>query len=206
METAEILFFSARLLGSFVFVGAFRSVTRMLRLPKLASRGSSSVLPLLRSRYSTAAAGSIGELDLQHFASIVGPTNVVTEAADLENYNTDWMRKYVGHSKVALRPGSTEEVSKILAHCNEQRIPVVPQGGNTGLVGGSVPIKDELVLSLNRMNQVRRSVLSGAARGRRSPTQSSEWPRPRPQSMAHVHTHARFTHGPRRLHIPFSRE
>lgn len=130
---------------------------RMHRLPNhlgLTRRSPSSVLPLLCSRFTTAPAAGIGELDLQHFASIVGPANVVTEADALQAFNTDWMRKYVGHSKVALRPGSTDDVSKILAHCNAQQISVVPQGGNTGLVGGSVPIKEELVLSLGRMNEI----------------------------------------------------
>lgn len=129
----------------------------MLRLPKhlgLAGRGAASWPRLLHSRFSTDTARVIDALDMQHFASIVGPANVITEPDALENFNTDWMRKYVGHSKMALRPGSTEEVSKVLAYCNAQRIAVVPQGGNTGLVGGSVPLKDELVLSLARMNDV----------------------------------------------------
>eukprot|EP00884_Botryococcus_braunii_P004609 jgi/Botrbrau1/14149/Bobra.182_3s0090.2 len=65
------------------------------------------------------------------------------------------MGKYTGKSTLALRPKSTEEVSKILAHCNKRRLAVVPQGGNTGLVGGSVPVFDEVVLSTSRLNQVR---------------------------------------------------
>jgi len=94
------------------------------------------------------------DLDVQHFASIVGGANVLTSPADLEPYNTDWMRKYVGNSKLAVRPGSTAEVSRVLAHCHAERIGVVPQGGNTGLVGGSVPVADEVVLSLGRMDRV----------------------------------------------------
>ena len=68
----------------------------------------------------------------------------------LEGYNTDWLRTVRGESKVALRPKSTAEVSEILAHCNERRIAVCPQGGNTGLVGGSVPVFDEVVVSTAR--------------------------------------------------------
>ena len=64
------------------------------------------------------------------------------------------VRRYRGNSRLALRPGSTDEVSRILRHCNERRLSVVPQGGNTGLVGGSVPVDDEIVLSLGRMNRV----------------------------------------------------
>eukprot|EP00965_Chrysotila_dentata_P213911 6187911-Pleurochrysis_carterae.AAC.3 len=56
-----------------------------------------------------------------------------------QTYNMDWMRKYCGESKLALRPGSTGEVSKVLAFCNEHNIAVVPQGGNTGLVGTRGP-------------------------------------------------------------------
>lgn len=102
----------------------------------------------------SAAYSELTELDVQHFTSVVGGSNVITDEAALEHYNTDWMRKYRGKSRLALRPGSTTEVSRILAHCNERRLPIVPQGGNTGLVGGSVPVDDEVVLSLGRMNRV----------------------------------------------------
>lgn len=65
------------------------------------------------------------------------------------------MRKYRGHTKLVLKPGSTEEVSKILKYCNDNTLAVVPQGGNTGLVGGSVPVFDEIVINLSRMNSIR---------------------------------------------------
>lgn len=65
------------------------------------------------------------------------------------------MRKYRGQSKLVLRPKTTEQVSKILKYCNEQKLAVVPQGGNSGLVGGSVPVFDEIVINLGRMNSVR---------------------------------------------------
>ena len=65
------------------------------------------------------------------------------------------MRKYKGHTKLVLKPGSTEEVSKVLQYCNENVLAVVPQGGNSGLVGGSVPVYDEIVINLQRMNQIR---------------------------------------------------
>ncbi|KAK8089314.1 hypothetical protein PG997_004275 [Apiospora hydei] len=82
---------------------------------------------------------------------------VTGEAAadDMEPYNGDWMRKYRGHCKLVLKPGSTQEVSKILKYCNDNMLAVVPQGGNTGLVGGSVPVFDEIVLNTSRMNQIR---------------------------------------------------
>ena len=65
------------------------------------------------------------------------------------------MRKYRGHTKLVLKPGSTEEVSKILKYCNENMLAVVPQGGNSGLVGGSVPVFDEIVINMSRMNEIR---------------------------------------------------
>ena len=53
-----------------------------------------------------------------------------------------------------MRPKSTEEVVDVLKHCNERKLAVVPQGGNTGLVGGSNPVYDEIILSMSRMNRV----------------------------------------------------
>ena len=64
------------------------------------------------------------------------------------------MRKFRGQGVVVLRPTSTEEVAAVLKHCNERRIAVSTQGGNTGLVGGSVPVFDEVILSTERMNNV----------------------------------------------------
>ncbi|GAA5820102.1 hypothetical protein JCM3770_003353 [Rhodotorula araucariae] len=74
---------------------------------------------------------------------------------DLIAYNLDWMDKYKGNSPVVLKPKTTDEVSKVLAYCYQKRIAVVPQGGNTGLVGGGVPVYDELVLSTEGLNQIR---------------------------------------------------
>jgi FAD/FMN-containing dehydrogenase len=65
------------------------------------------------------------------------------------------MRKYRGHTKLVLKPGSTIEVSKVLQYCNENMLAVVPQGGNSGLVGGSVPVFDEIVINTARMNKIR---------------------------------------------------
>lgn len=72
----------------------------------------------------------------------------------MEQFNTDWLRQYSGHSEVAVSPANTEEVAAVLRYCNENRLGVVPQSGNTGLVGGSVPLADEVVLSLRKMNRV----------------------------------------------------
>jgi D-2-hydroxyglutarate dehydrogenase len=64
------------------------------------------------------------------------------------------MGKYTGRSSLALKPTSTDEVSQILAYCSLRRLALVPQGGNTGLVGGSVPVFDEVVLNMSAMNKI----------------------------------------------------
>lgn len=91
--------------------------------------------------------------DLQFFEDLL-PGRVVTNEDDLLENNTDWLRIVRGFSKVLLKPKTTDEMSKILAYCNERRIAVVPQGGNTGLVGGSVPVFDEVIISTSLMNKI----------------------------------------------------
>ncbi|KAF1993548.1 hypothetical protein P154DRAFT_527691, partial [Amniculicola lignicola CBS 123094] len=86
-------------------------------------------------------------------AVIDGVTKDASE--DIEPFNSDWMRKYRGQAKLVVKPGSTEDVSKILKYCNDNMLAVVPQGGNTGLVGGSVPVFDEIVINLERLNKIR---------------------------------------------------
>ncbi|VEU45049.1 unnamed protein product [Pseudo-nitzschia multistriata] len=76
-------------------------------------------------------------------------------AESLEKYNVDWTGHYRGFSSIVVRPNSTDEVSRILKYCNEHLVGIVPQGGNTGLVGGSIPISSkEIVLSLEKMNTI----------------------------------------------------
>lgn len=99
---------------------------------------------------------TVTDADLDFFRGVVGSSHVKTSAEDLEHFNTDWMKKYRGHSPAAVLPGTTEQVARVLRHCSERGIAVVPQGGNTGLVGGSVPVArvGEVVLSTSRMNAV----------------------------------------------------
>ena len=87
-------------------------------------------------------------------AVIDGVTNDAA-ADDIAPFNSDWMRKYRGHTRLVLKPQSKEEVSEVLRYCNEKKLAVVPQGGNTGLVGGSVPVFDEIVVNTARMNKFR---------------------------------------------------
>jgi len=98
---------------------------------------------------------SLAPADLDFFREALGEANVVTEPSRLERYNVDWLGKWRGSSGVALLPASTVQVSAVLGYCNERRLAVVPQGGNTGLVGGSVPLFDEVVLSTSRMSAIR---------------------------------------------------
>lgn len=110
----------------------------------------------LRSKSTGGAYTTVTDADLDFFRSVVGPSHVKTSPGDLEAFNTDWLKKYRGRSPAAVLPGTTQEVSRVLRHCNERRIAVVPQGGNTGLVGGGVPVGrvGEVVLSTSRMNAV----------------------------------------------------
>ena len=59
------------------------------------------------------------------------------DASELEAFNVDWLGKYRGTARVALKPKTTAQVAALLSHCNARRLAVVPQGGNTGLVGKS---------------------------------------------------------------------
>src|SRR6187549_1410065 len=93
----------------------------------------------------------------ERLAHIVGAAHVLTSPADTKPYLTDWRRQYSGPAECVVRPASTAEVSKVVMLCAREGVAVVPQGGNTGLVGGSVPTgtRRELVLSLGRMNRIR---------------------------------------------------
>ncbi len=82
------------------------------------------------------------------------PGLYLTDPADVLPYAVDWSKKFVGSTPLVVRPRSIEQVSVLLAACNENRIALVPQGGNTGLVGGSVPRNGEVVLSLSRLNAI----------------------------------------------------
>jgi FAD/FMN-containing dehydrogenase len=94
---------------------------------------------------------------LARFIALVGPSHAFTAATDTEPYRTEWRDRYVGETPLVLRPGSVEEVSAILALANETGTAIVPQSGNTGLVGGQVPdgSGSQIVLSLDRLTKIR---------------------------------------------------
>src|SRR6202041_3596444 len=92
---------------------------------------------------------------IARFRAIVGDKYAVTEPADIPPYVTEERGLFHGHSPLILRPGSTTEVSAICKLATEQKIALVPQGGNTGLVGGQTPHHGEVVISMRRKDQIR---------------------------------------------------
>jgi len=79
---------------------------------------------------------------------------VITDPEVVASYTADWTGRFVGRSPAVLRPGSTDEVAAVLNSCRELGVAVVPQGGNTGLVGGGVPLNGEVVLSLRHLDRL----------------------------------------------------
>ncbi len=89
------------------------------------------------------------------FREIVGATHALTDPEQQLPYLREWRDMYEGRASIVLRPGTTQEVSKILALANEHGLAVVPQAGNTGLVGGQMPTNGEVLLSVGRLKRVR---------------------------------------------------
>ncbi|MGZ9031294.1 MAG: FAD-binding oxidoreductase [Burkholderiaceae bacterium] len=94
---------------------------------------------------------------IERFKEIVGAANVLTDPSDTAPFLTDWRKRYTGRALAVVRPATTDEVAAVMKACAETRTPVVPLGGNTGLVGGGTPDDSgrAIVLSLTRMNRVR---------------------------------------------------
>lgn len=101
-------------------------------------------------------AGARAELPrslLAAFAKVVGEDHVLTSDA-AAGYTVDWTGAFRGRTPAVLRPADTAEVAAVLALCSDAEVAVVPQGGNTGLVGGGVPLHGEIVLSLARLSRL----------------------------------------------------
>src|SRR6476660_9910081 len=94
---------------------------------------------------------------------IVGEGHAIRNEEAMAPYLVEWRDRYRGKAALVLKPGETEEVSAILEHANATRTAIVPQGGNTGLVGGQIPFENghEVVVSLSRMTHVRDIDLDG---------------------------------------------
>src|SRR5438876_217843 len=97
---------------------------------------------------------------MTHPASLPPPAfsgRWITDANDMAPFLTDWRRKWTGHAWAVAQPDSTADVAAVIRWCHAHRVPVVPQGGNTGLSGGAVPddTGNAVVLSLHRLSRVR---------------------------------------------------
>ncbi|OCP21371.1 MULTISPECIES: FAD-binding oxidoreductase [unclassified Ensifer] len=94
---------------------------------------------------------------IERLKQVVGPSGWSTDPDVLEAHTVDWLRQFRGASPLLLKPAMTEEVAAIVSICAEVGVKLVPQGGNTSLMGGSVPFGtgDEIVVNLSRMNKVR---------------------------------------------------
>ena len=88
---------------------------------------------------------------LQELRDIVGSGHVFVEPDVMASYAIDWTGCFTGQPTAVVRPGDGREVAGVVALCREAGVALVPQGGNTGLVGGGVPLAGEVVLSLRRL-------------------------------------------------------
>src|SRR5512146_1719250 len=93
---------------------------------------------------------------IARISDVVGVRGLITEPGELEAYIVDWRGFYRGRTPAVVRPANAAQVAAVVKICAETRTPIVPQGGNTGMSGASVPHADggEIVLSLARMNRI----------------------------------------------------
>ena len=94
---------------------------------------------------------------LDAIRAVVGARGLLTDAADTAAYTEDWRRLYRGYTRAVIRPATTDELAHVVRLCADARAPIVPQGGNTSMVGGATPAEDgsEFVLCLERLARVR---------------------------------------------------
>ena len=89
---------------------------------------------------------------VESLQQVVGDAHVLTD--DLASYGTDWTGRFIGSPSLVLRPGSTSEVSQVMHLCSQHNVAVVPQGGNTGLVGGTLASEGHVIVSTRRLNSL----------------------------------------------------
>lgn len=92
--------------------------------------------------------------DLVEFRRICGEAYVLTDSESAERYGSDETEDLCFPPEAVLKPGSTDEISAILAYCNQHLIPVTPRGGGTGLSGGALPVMGGVVLGMERFNRI----------------------------------------------------
>lgn len=97
-------------------------------------------------------AGTAGLVD--RLRAVVGPAHVLTDPAVTNSYLSDWTGRFRGHARCVVQPADTREVAEVMAVCAAAGVPMVVQGGNTGLVGGATPMAGEVLLSLIRLTDL----------------------------------------------------
>jgi FAD/FMN-containing dehydrogenase len=90
----------------------------------------------------------------QQLAAIVGTEHMLTDASITASYETDWTGRFRGRARCVVRPAGTQEVADVVGACAAERVPICVQGGNTGLVGGSVPVDGAVLVSLARLTEI----------------------------------------------------
>ncbi|WP_181297196.1 FAD-binding oxidoreductase [Pseudomonas sp. Q2-TVG4-2] len=100
---------------------------------------------------------ALSEHFIGNIEAIVGAAGIIQDAGRMQSYLSDWRNAYHGAAALVVRPASTDEVAAVVRLCHENQIALVPQGGNTGLCGGSIPDASgsQVVLSLTRMTRIR---------------------------------------------------
>jgi FAD/FMN-containing dehydrogenase len=115
-----------------------------------------SLLPLL----AETGPGRVDRVTAPHsqleaaLVEVVGRAQVLTDPEVTVSYAVDWTGRHQGRTPVVVRPGSTAEVAAVVHYCRDHGVALVPQGGNTGLVGGGVPLHTEVVVSMRRLSAV----------------------------------------------------
>ncbi len=93
-------------------------------------------------------------MSIAELKSLLGSSRISEDEDIIKTYSDDWTGRYRGFARAVISPESTDEVAEILNWCSTNQVGVVPQGGNTGMVGGSTPLNGELIISLRKMKNV----------------------------------------------------
>lgn len=93
-------------------------------------------------------------MSIAELKSLLGSGRISEDADIIKTYSDDWTGRYGGSARAVISPQSIDEVAEILNWCSTNQVGVVPQGGNTGMVGGSTPLNGELIISLRKMKNV----------------------------------------------------
>ncbi|XP_021704452.1 D-2-hydroxyglutarate dehydrogenase, mitochondrial isoform X2 [Aedes aegypti] len=128
----------------------FDITARRIRTIRTVIPYSKDNFQIKRGSYAT-----VGDADIKHFENILPNGNQILLGLDeTAGYNRDYFNYVLGLGEVVLRPRTTAQVSAILQHCNRRKLAVSVYGGNTGVCGGSIPVFDEIVLSMELMNGI----------------------------------------------------